>query len=86
MFTHADFNRRGRTICYAFIGRYGYSGISFARLYRFASGDVAWWARGKFILWPERAFIYSRTVTGFYPRRQDYCMLRERPASVEIGA
>lgn len=80
MFTHADFNRRGKTLCYAFISQYGISGIFFARLYRFASGDVAWWARGRFIAWPGRACIHDRIRRTSYPRRQDYCMLSERPS------
>jgi hypothetical protein len=66
MFTHADFNRRGRTIVYAFISQTGVGGISFARLFRFASGDVAWWARGQFIAWPRKVHIHNRIGRGIY--------------------
>lgn len=60
MFTHAEFNRGGRALCGAFVTVSGYPGLHRATLWRFTSGDTAWWVRGVCIAWPHRVRIDNR--------------------------
>lgn len=55
MFTHADFNRAGRQIGRAWLLRPAWT---IATIWRFESGDIAYWVRGQFIAWPSQARTY----------------------------
>lgn len=60
MFTRAGFNRRHRVVCWAWIGRWGWTGgPRVSALVRFKSGDYAWWGRGG-ITWTDFVMIFTR--------------------------
>lgn len=64
MFTHADFNRNGRAIGCAFISRNGHPFK--ATIWRFESGDIAYWVRGQFIAWPADVQLWWLQRRGAY--------------------
>jgi hypothetical protein len=80
MFTKAGFNPRGRTICRARIGRYGYRGTLGARMWRFQCSDVAWFLGRGQVLWPEQGVRIINLIDGVLPALRDSsCLLSARP-------